>query len=485
MLDGVATLMAVSASSRPAARGRTRAGATGSTARRTGTAATATADGRFVTVAALEPQFYAELLERLELDAGRVAAVGPGRSGPRCARAWRAPRDPHGRRVGDRLEGTDACFAPVLRIDEAAAHPHVAQRGTFVAATACCSRRRRRASGARRARSGARRRGATSTAGRSSPSCTRAKPTGPPPQERHEPAGTRGRDRRSGAHADRPRASGEGIVQGHPSRRAARADVHGGDRTGRDRAGEVEDVLCGCAQQFGEQGFNVGRNAWLHEGLPVETPATTIDRQCGSAQQAVNFAAAMIAASVHDCMIAAGVEHMGHISFAAGYGAGVLGSAFTDQLLSHQHDRAGRGSGAELIAEEYEIARAELDELALRSHRLAAAATDEGTFEREIVPFAGRTATPSPPTRASGPTRRSSSSRAQAGVPPDGRDHRGQLVADLRRRRGGAADVAREGRRLGLRRAPGSSTRSPSAATRSRCSRARSRPPRRSWSATA
>ena len=80
-----------------------------------------------------------------------------------------------------------------------------------------------------------------------------------------------------------------------------RAGVHGA---------EVEDVITGCVQQFGEQGFNIGRNAWLEAGLPMETPATTIDRQCGSAQQAVNFAAAQIGAGVLDCAIGSGVEHM-------------------------------------------------------------------------------------------------------------------------------------------------------------------------------
>ena len=69
-------------------------------------------------------------------------------------------------------------------------------------------------------------------------------------------------------------------------------------------------------QQFGEQAINIGRNAWLEAGLPIETPATTVDRQCGSAQQAVNFAAALIASGVHDVVIGGGVEHMGHISFA-------------------------------------------------------------------------------------------------------------------------------------------------------------------------
>ena len=87
------------------------------------------------------------------------------------------------------------------------------------------------------------------------------------------------------------------------------------ERAGIDAA-EVEDVVAGCVQQFGEQAINIGRNAWLEAGLPIETPATTVDRQCGSAQQAVNFAAALVASGVHDVVIGGGVEHMGHISFA-------------------------------------------------------------------------------------------------------------------------------------------------------------------------
>src|ERR1700742_1371716 len=84
-------------------------------------------------------------------------------------------------------------------------------------------------------------------------------------------------------------------------------------------ASEVEDVVAGCVQQFGEQGFNIARNAWLQEGLPIETPGTTIDRQCGSAQQAVNCGAALIAAGVHDAVIGSGVEDMGHLPFPGGH----------------------------------------------------------------------------------------------------------------------------------------------------------------------
>jgi acetyl-CoA acyltransferase len=153
-------------------------------------------------------------------------------------------------------------------------------------------------------------------------------------------------------------------------------------------AAEVEDVVAGCVQQFGEQGLNIARNAWLHEGLPVETPGTTVDRQCGSAQQAVNFSAALIAAGVHDTMIGGGVEHMGHLPFAAAMKTQQdFGVAFTPELMA-KHNIVGQGLGAEMIADEWEVPRSELDELALRSHRLAHRATEEGRFEREIVPFA-------------------------------------------------------------------------------------------------
>jgi acetyl-CoA acetyltransferase family protein len=140
-------------------------------------------------------------------------------------------------------------------------------------------------------------------------------------------------------------------------------------------------------QQFGEQGFNVARNAWLQEGLPIEAAASTVDRQCGSAQQAVNFGAALIAAGVHDVVIGSGVEHMGHLPFSAGMKTQQeFGSAFTPQLME-KHNLVGQGLGAEMIADQWEIPRSELDELALRSHQLAAKATEEGRFERETMPF--------------------------------------------------------------------------------------------------
>jgi len=158
-----------------------------------------------------------------------------------------------------------------------------------------------------------------------------------------------------------------------------------------DRAGieasEVEDVVAGCVQQFGEQGINIGRNAWLEAGLPIETPATTVDRQCGSAQQAINFGAALVASGVHDVVIGGGVEHMGHISF--GDSLSVMqehGMAFSPQLME-RYNLVPQGISAEMIADKWEIPRSELDEIGLRSHQLAIRATEEGRFERETIPF--------------------------------------------------------------------------------------------------
>jgi acetyl-CoA acyltransferase len=187
------------------------------------------------------------------------------------------------------------------------------------------------------------------------------------------------------------------IGRGHPEKGYYK-DLHAADLLGRTytellaRAGidaaEVELVLAGCVHQYGQQGLNIARNAWLQEGLPIETSATTLDLQCGSSQQAVNVGAALIAAGVHDVVVASGVEHMGHVPITAGFDlAERYGHPFTPRLLD-RHDIAGQGLGAEMIADEHEIGRAELEALAVRSHRLAARATDAGLFDREIVPVA-------------------------------------------------------------------------------------------------
>jgi acetyl-CoA acyltransferase len=149
----------------------------------------------------------------------------------------------------------------------------------------------------------------------------------------------------------------------------------------------VEDVVCGCVQQYGEQSFNVGRNAWLQAGLPVETPATTVDRQCGSAQQAVNFAASQIAAGVHDVVIGAGVEHLGHIPMFVGRGwEDEVGSPFPPELRE-RFDLVDQGESAERVAEKWNLSRTDLDEIAARSQQNASRATEEGRFARELIPW--------------------------------------------------------------------------------------------------
>jgi acetyl-CoA acetyltransferase family protein len=186
------------------------------------------------------------------------------------------------------------------------------------------------------------------------------------------------------------------VGRGHPEKGYYK-DVHPNELLGTvfvevlSRAGvepsEVEDVVVGCVQQYGEQSYNIGRNAWLQAGLPIETPATTIDRQCGSAQQAVNFAAALVATGVHDVAIGGGVEHMGHIPLSVnGKLHQELGSPFPAELLE-RHPVVHQGLSAELIAERWKISREECDEIALRSQQRAARATGEGRFEREILPY--------------------------------------------------------------------------------------------------
>jgi acetyl-CoA acetyltransferase family protein len=186
------------------------------------------------------------------------------------------------------------------------------------------------------------------------------------------------------------------IGRGHPEKGYYR-EVHPNELLGRcfteviDRAGvapdAVEDVIGGCVQQFGEQSINVTRNAWLQAGLPMETPAATVDRQCGSAQQAVNLGAALIASGVHDVVIGGGVEHMGHIPLGVGFKwIDDVGSPFPPVLLE-RYGLVPQGLSAEMIAEKWEIPRSEMDELAVRSHRLAHRATEEGRFERETIPF--------------------------------------------------------------------------------------------------
>ena len=198
----------------------------------------------------------------------------------------------------------------------------------------------------------------------------------------------------------------------HPSNLLAKTYAELIERAGIDAA-EVEDVIAGCVQQFGEQGLNIGRNAWLEAGLPIETPATTVDRQCGSAQQAVNFAAALVASGVHDVAIGGGVEHMGHISFADGMlrcmeEHGVAFSPGADGAL--QPRPAGHLGRDDRRQVGDPPLRARRDRPALPPARRQG---DRGGPLRARDRSRSRsTATPTSPTRASAPTRASRSSRS-------------------------------------------------------------------------
>jgi acetyl-CoA acyltransferase len=150
----------------------------------------------------------------------------------------------------------------------------------------------------------------------------------------------------------------------------------------------VDDVIMGCVSQTGEQAFNVGRNAVLGAGWPESVPATTIDRQCGSSQQALHFAAQGIMAGSYDIVVAAGVEAMSRVPMGASIGKDT-GFPFGPRVMARYEPVGGlknQGIGAEMIADQWGITREDLDEFSVESHRRAASATAEGRFEREIIP---------------------------------------------------------------------------------------------------
>src|SRR5579864_4025473 len=147
--------------------------------------------------------------------------------------------------------------------------------------------------------------------------------------------------------------------------------------------GQVDDVVFGCVTQVGEQSLNVARNAWLTAGFPVTTPATTVDRQCGSSQQAIHFAANLIQSGVGDVTIAGGVESMTRVPM--GSNAMQLGVPFPPEL-TELYDLVPQGISAELIARKYGISRQAMDEFGVRSHHLAHEATEKGYLRSQIMP---------------------------------------------------------------------------------------------------
>ena len=155
----------------------------------------------------------------------------------------------------------------------------------------------------------------------------------------------------------------------------------------------VDDVVFGCVDTLGPQAGDIARTAWLAAGMPEEVPGVTVDRQCGSSQQAVHFAAQAVMSGTADLVVAGGVQNMSQIPIASAMSAAEpLG--FTDPfsgsagwVARYGRQEVSQFRAAELIAEKWGISRAEMEEYALESHRRAAAAADDGRFEREIIPY--------------------------------------------------------------------------------------------------
>jgi len=156
------------------------------------------------------------------------------------------------------------------------------------------------------------------------------------------------------------------------------------DRTGIDPA-TIDDVIGGCVSQVGEQSTNVTRNGWVAAGLPQHVPATTVDRQCGSSQQAMHFGAAGVVAGHYDLVVACGVESMSRVPLASNArgGTGPFPPSFLDVIDGRLW---AQFRVAQVLADRWDISRQEMDEYSLESHRRAAAAWDSGHFDAEAVP---------------------------------------------------------------------------------------------------
>ena len=154
----------------------------------------------------------------------------------------------------------------------------------------------------------------------------------------------------------------------------------------------VDDVIMGCVMQVSEQSLNIGRNAVLAAGWPESVPGTTIDRQCGSSQQALHFAAQGVMAGAYDVVVAAGVESMTRTPMGSSV-VRELGYPFGPRMMARYKEKGGlvgQGIGAEMIADQWDISRKQLDAFSAQSHQRAARATAEGRFENEIIPVAIR-----------------------------------------------------------------------------------------------
>ena len=208
---------------------------------------------------------------------------------------------------------------------------------------------------------------------------------------------------------------GGGLASAHPADLGAHAISGLVDRTGIDPAA-VEDVIFGCVDTIGPQAGDIARTCWLAAGLPDDVPGTTVDRQCGSSQQALHFAAQAVLSGTNDVIVTGGVQNMSMIPIASAMTVAQL-MGFDDPFTGSEGWRARYGTqevsqfrSAEMIAEKWSVSRDGMEAFALESHRRAVAAIDEGRFEREILPYRGVATDEGP--------RRDTSLERMASLPP-------------------------------------------------------------------
>ena len=189
---------------------------------------------------------------------------------------------------------------------------------------------------------------------------------------------------------------GGGLAQVHPVDLAAHVLTELMRRTGVDPAA-VDSVILGCLDQIGPQSFDIARTAWLAAGLPETVPGTTIDRQCGSSQQAVSFAAQAVMSGTEDLVVAGGVQNMSAIPIqasnraAAGYGFADPFTGSETWARRYGAQEVSQFAGAEMIAERWNLSRERMEEFAVSSHEKALQAQEQGRFDRELAPIAGVT----------------------------------------------------------------------------------------------
>jgi acetyl-CoA C-acetyltransferase len=208
---------------------------------------------------------------------------------------------------------------------------------------------------------------------------------------------------------------GGGLAAAHPADLGAHVITGLVERTGVDPAA-VEDVIFGCVDTIGPQAGDIARTCWLAAGLPDDVPGTTVDRQCGSSQQAVHFAAQAVLSGTNDVVVAGGVQNMSMIPIASAMTV-AQPMGFDDPFTGSEGWRARYGTqevsqfrSAEMIAEKWGVSREQMEAFALESHRRAVTAIDEGRFEREILPYDGVATDEGP--------RRDTSLERMASLPP-------------------------------------------------------------------